>query len=317
MPTVLHESLVHMFRTSPTFAVDVLATALHVSVPAHDRATVTSADLSELLSVEFRADAVVELWARVAHGKERRVLAIVTESQLAIDEDKKFTWPAYAAQARSRFRCPAYVLAVTLDAGVAAWAAEPVEVSPGCGSWRPLVFGPAAIPRVTDPTFAHTHPELAVLSVLAHANTAGDEGEAIVRAVPAALGALDAASGRAYLLLMRSELRPALRQLLEAMMIEKTPFGELEVPEWLWKAEEAATKKGKAEGKAEGKVEGKAEALLTVLAVRGIAVSKEREAEVMACTNAATLTRWLRAAGVAKTEGEVFGAAKRKAAKAR
>ena len=134
MPTVLHESLVHMFRTSPTFAVDVLATALHVPLPAHDRATVNSADLSELLAVEFRADALVELWARAADGKERRVLTIVTESQLATDEDKKFTWPAYAAQARSRFRCPAYVLAVTLDAGVAARAALPVEVSPGCGS---------------------------------------------------------------------------------------------------------------------------------------------------------------------------------------
>ena len=171
------------------------------------------------------------------------------------------------------------------------------------------MFGPDAIPKVTDPSFAHTHPELAVLSVLARANTSGDEGVAIVRAVPAALGALEASTGRAYLLLMRSELRPALRRLLEAMMIEKTPFGELEVPEWLWKAEEAATKKGKAEGKAE--------ALLTVLAVRGIAVSKEREAEVMACANAATLTRWLRTAVTAKAEGDVFGAPKRKAAKAR
>jgi len=310
MPTVLHESLVQMFRASPTFAVDVLATALRVSVPAHDRVTVTSADLSELLAVEFRADTVIELWARTAGGKERRVLAIVTESQIAIDDDKKFTWPAYAAQARSRFRCPAYVLVVTLDTAVGGWASSPIKVSPGCGTWRPLVFGPEAIPRVTDPVFAHAHPELAVLSVLAHANLSATEGEAIVRAVPAALGALDASTGRAYLLLMRSELRPALRQLLEALMIEKTPFGELEVPEWLWKAENAARSKGMAEGEARGKAEGKAEALLTVLAARGVTVSKEREAEVRACTHAVTLTRWLRAAVTAKSEAGVFGAAK-------
>ena len=61
-------------------------------------------------------------------------------------------------------------------------------------------------------------------------------------------------------------------------MVEKTPFGELEVPEWLRKAESAARNAGKAEGKAEGNVEGRAEALLTVLAARGITVSRERPA---------------------------------------
>lgn len=309
MPTLLHESLVNMFRMSPEFAADVLATALGVSIPAHDRAAVTSADLSELLSVEFRADVVVELWARGADGKERRVLAIITESQLAIDADKLYTWPAYAALARARFRCPAYVLAVTLDPAVAQWASQAVEVSPGLGSWRPLVFGPGAIPQVTDPGFAHTHPEMAVLSALAHANDAGEAGEAIVRAVPAALGALDAASGRAYVLLLRAALRPALRKLLEALMMEKTPLGEFEVPEWLWKAEKAATKKGRAEGHAE--------ALLTVLAARNISLDKAREAEVMACHNQATLTRWLRAAVTAKTAADVFGPPKRKAVKPR
>ena len=316
MPTLLHESLVHMFRMSPAFAADVLATALGVAVPAYDRAAVTSADLTALLSVEFRADVVVELWARDADGKERRVLAIVTESQLAVDDDKTFTWPAYATQARARLRCPAYVLVVAVDPAVAAWAAQPIEVSPGLGTWRPLVFGPRAIPRVTDPTFAHTHPELTVLSALAHAAGEGDEGEAIVRAVPAAMAALDAESGRAYLLLLRSALRSTLRRLLEALMIEKTPFGEFEVPEWLLKAENAAKKKGLAEGLAEGRVAGRteglavgqAEALLTVLAVRGIALDAEREAAVRACKDAATLTRWLRAAATATTAAAVFDA---------
>jgi len=140
-------------------------------------------------------------------------------------------------------------------------------------------------------------------------NNAGEAGEAIVRAVPAALGALDAASGRAYVLLLRAALRPALRKLLEALMIEKTPLGESEVPEWLWKAEKAATTKGRAEGHAE--------ALLTVLAARNISLHKAREAEVMACRSQATLTRSIRAAVTAKTAADVFGPPKRKAAKAR
>jgi len=313
MPSISHESLVNMFRMSPAFAVDVLATALGVDVPAHDRATVTEADLSELVPVEHRADLVIELWALGPDGRERRVLVIVAEPQLAVDVDKEFSWPVYAAAARAKFRCPAYVLVIALDAAVAAWAAQPLVVSPGRGSWRPLVFGPSAIPEVTEPAFARVHPELAVLSALAHANRADAPGESIVRAIPAALGALDVESGRAYLLLLRRELRPALRKILEALMVEKTPFGELEVPEWLWKAERAATKQGLAKGRAEGR----AEALLTVLAARGIAVSEAREAEVRACTDDATLTRWLTAAVTAKKASEVFGAAKRKAAKAR
>ncbi len=165
--------------------------------------------------------------------------------------------------------------------------------------------------------FAHAHPELAVISALAHANTAGATGEAIVRTVPAALAALDADYGKAYLLLLRRELRPALRKTLEALLVEKTPFGELEVPEWLWKAERAATKQGLAKGLAKGRAEGRAEALLTVLAARGIAVSAARAAEVRACADDATLTRWLTAAVTAKKASEVFGAAKRKTAKAR
>lgn len=66
----------------------------------------------------------------------------------------------------------------------------------------------------------------------------------MVRTVPAALWALDAELGRAYLLLLRQVLKPALRALLEAMMVEKTPLGEFEVPEWLAKAEAAAKRRG-------------------------------------------------------------------------
>jgi hypothetical protein len=52
-----------------------------------------------------------------------------------------------------------------------------------------------------------------------------------------------------------------------------------------------------ARGKAEGKVEGKAEAMLAVLEGRGLVVTAAQRKRVLACTNAAQLDAWLRAAG--------------------
>jgi hypothetical protein len=55
--------------------------------------------------------------------------------------------------------------------------------------------------------------------------------------------------------------------------------------------------RGRREGKAEGKVEGKAEAMLAVLEGRGLVVTAAQRKHVLACTNAAQLDAWLRAAG--------------------
>jgi hypothetical protein len=63
---------------------------------------------------------------------------------------------------------------------------------------------------------------------------------------------------------------------------------------------------GKVEGKAEGKAEGVREALLAVLAARGLAVSETDRARVEACSDAATLGRWLTRAARATATTEVF-----------
>ncbi|MFO0755097.1 MAG: Uma2 family endonuclease [Byssovorax sp.] len=53
---------------------------------------------------------------------------------------------------------------------------------------------------------------------------------------------------------------------------------------------------GKIEGKAEGKIEGKIEAILQVLAVRGLAVSKDVEQQIRAERRAEVVDRWLASA---------------------
>jgi predicted transposase/invertase (TIGR01784 family) len=50
------------------------------------------------------------------------------------------------------------------------------------------------------------------------------------------------------------------------------------------------------EGEARGRSEGKAAAVLLVLETRGLAISEEQCAAILACSDASTLDRWLRAA---------------------
>ena len=60
-------------------------------------------------------------------------------------------------------------------------------------------------------------------------------------------------------------------------------------------------------GRDEGKAEGKAEDLLKILARRGVVVSDEQRARILACRDLPTLDRWLDLAfGVASTQ-EMLG----------
>ncbi|WP_437544970.1 hypothetical protein WME97_37730 [Sorangium sp. So ce367] len=56
------------------------------------------------------------------------------------------------------------------DVGVAAWAAENIDLGLGLGHVEPLVLGPAVVPEITDPAEAEKDAELAVLSAVAHGN---------------------------------------------------------------------------------------------------------------------------------------------------
>ncbi|WP_242516268.1 hypothetical protein [Sorangium cellulosum] len=71
---------------------------------------------------------------------------------------------------RARKRIGTIVLVVAPDAGVAAWAAESIDLGLGRGHVEPLELGPAVVPEITDPADAEKETELAVLSAVAHGN---------------------------------------------------------------------------------------------------------------------------------------------------
>jgi hypothetical protein len=69
---------------------------------------------------------------------------------------------------------------------------------------------------------------------------------------------------------------------------------------------EQLIQRGRLEGEARGKAEGKAEGVLAILEARGLAVSADQRARILASKDLAELDRWLRRAVSAESIGELF-----------
>ncbi|WP_437634676.1 hypothetical protein [Sorangium sp. So ce854] len=308
MPTLEHNALVEMFREHPELAPRLLATLLHVEVPPHASVAVVESSLDQLIPVEYRADLVLEL----RDERDALVLAIVLEVQRDVDPDKKFSWPAYVAVVRARKRVGTIVLVVAPDAGVAAWAAETIDLGLGRGHVAPLVLGPAVVPEITDPADAERETELAVLSAVAHGN--GPSGLTVVQAALAGLGRLDQAHAMVYFQVIWNGLREPMRQALEALVMERQIEGEATIPPSLQRlidrgireGELKGMREGRLEGVREGKLEGKRDTLLRLLARAGIVLGEDESARIQACTDVATLDRWIENVLGAKTATEVL-----------
>ncbi len=115
-----HEGLLLLFRNRPSLAPELLRDALGVPLPVYSEARVESAQLTEVVPTEYRADLVV----RLVEGQT--FFAIVVEVQLSRDEGKGMTWPLYLASLRARVGCPTALLVVSPDAALARWCAQPI-----------------------------------------------------------------------------------------------------------------------------------------------------------------------------------------------
>jgi hypothetical protein len=290
MPSYEHEGLIRLFRNRPELAPELLRDALHVELPAYSEARVESADLTDLEPAERHADLVVLL----VDGKP--VLGIVLEVQLSPDPKKRRSWPAYVVGLRARLDCPACVLVVTVTEAMARWSREPIELGPG-NVFRALVVGPASVPVIDDVAAAERDPELAVLSCIAH----GHEAHAEVLGRAALLATLRLSDERQVLYsdLVFAALSEAARAALEDLMAG----GTYEFQSEFAKKHQA---KGRAEGEAKGEAKGRAEALFAVLQARGLRVSDEVHARVLACTDVAQLDAWVRKAVTINSVDELF-----------
>src|SRR5204863_1359451 len=140
----------------------------------------------------------------------------VVEVQLAVNPRKRLSWPAYVTVSRAIHGCPADLLVVAPDPGVASWCAEPIGIGVPGFVLRPPVLRRTAVPVVTDLGEAARRPELGVLSVLAHGET--EQGATIAAMVLPAIRGLDDDKARLYYDLVYNSLNDAARRALEEKM---------------------------------------------------------------------------------------------------
>ena len=308
---MLHEGLLLLFRNRPTLAPELLRDVLGLALPAYSEARVESAQLTEVVPTEYRADVVVLL----LEGKP--LFAIVVEVQLSRDEDKRMTWPLYLASLRARVGCPTALLVVAPEASVARWCAQPIEMGHPGFVLRPLVTGPDAIPVIIDEQAAREDPELAVLSAMAHGQR--EVGQSIAQAVLSAVVGLEAERVRLYVDLTLSALNEVARAALEALMQSgnyeyQSEFARKYVAqgreegrqEGREEGREAGREEGREAGRQEGRQEGEMEALFEVLDARGLQVDEESRQRIQACTEPAQLKLWLRKAVTVVSVQELF-----------
>jgi hypothetical protein len=301
-----HETLLGLFKNRPSLAAEILAEVLDVSLPAYTEARIASVDLTEIQPAEYRADVVVLL----LHGSTP-VLVVIVEVQLAIDPQKRFSWPAYAMVSRAVHGCPAALLVIAPDPVVAGWCAEPIETGIPDFILRPPVLRRADVPVVTDPGEAIRRPELGVLSAMAHGET--EEGATIASVVLPAVRELDDDRARFYHDLVYNSLNEAARRALEEKMKGyeyQSDFAKKYVAQGRAEGLTEGLTKGLTEGLTKGRTEGRtdeaARALLTVLRVRGIAVPDAVRERILAQKDPDRLERWLEKAAVAASVAAVL-----------
>jgi hypothetical protein len=303
MASMQHEGLLLLFRNRPALAPELLRDALGLSLPPWTEARVESAELTEVVPTEYRADLVVLL----LEGKP--CFAIVVEVQLSRDEDKRKSWPLYLTSLRSRVGCPTALLVVAPDAAVARWCAQPIELGHPGFVLQPLVTGPKTIPVILDKEAAREDPELAVLSAMAHGHE--EVGASIAQTVLAAVGGLDTERVRLYVDLAMSSLSEAARSALEELMQRGTyeyqsEFARKYVAQGREEGREEGLQRGREEGREEGLHEGERAALFEVLDARGLRVEEGTRQRILACVELAQLKLWLRKAVSVRSAQELF-----------
>lgn len=213
MPSAAHETLIELFRDQPALGPAVLQAATRIALPPGARARAAEAQFSDLSLPEYHADLVLRI-----EGSDGRLLhLLVIEAQLEPNADKRFSWPLYVVGQRARLRCPVTLMIVTLTRTMARWCARRIPLDLVGNGFEPLVIGPEAIPRVTDPADGRAFPALAVLSAVAHGKEPG--AEHIATAAFAGCDTLDRDRGALYADFIHAHLSQTAQLALEALML--------------------------------------------------------------------------------------------------
>jgi len=276
--------LVELFRNRGELAPALLRICANLELD-HDGVAQASIDLSQVVSTEYRADAVIEL----SGGEGQKVGAVIVEVQLRDDADKPWTWPVYVAALRAKLRCAVFLLVLAPEHRVADKVRASIALGHPGFQLTPLVIEFADLPRIVDPDDARQLPELAVLAAMAH-----PEVDVAVAAIEAN-EPLPEDQKQLYLDVILARLPALVRTALEAHMRG-----------YEYQSEFARTyyNQGRSEGRSEGREEGLCSAVVKLAHARGDAISAEEQAAIGALRGEAVLTELIGALAQARNPAE-------------
>ncbi len=254
MPSIVHESLVDLFRGCPSLASDILTDLGKLAPEESQKSHLTAAEFSDIKADEYRADAVIRIGridADTDSSESDPSDIVIVEVQLARDGKKRRSWPVYVTGARARYHCPATLLVLALDVGVANWCAHSIILDRNGSCINPVVIGPSQIPRITTVAQARKQPELAILSAVAHGK--GSEAAEVALAGLAACDGLDTDRATRYSDFILSMLGPAAWRAMERLMSTQSYQFQ---SEFARKYAEKGRKEGHEAGRKEGRKEG-------------------------------------------------------------
>jgi hypothetical protein len=281
MPSSQHEAFVQVVENQPVVVAELIRDVLGVKVPEYRLARVESSNANDFTHVERHADATVVLSGA---GKDVPELGVIVEVQLSEDKDKRWSWPHYLINLRTRLKIPVMLLVLCTHPKTGEWCSGPIELGPG---WRlpPFVVGPDQIPKITGFADAGATVELAVLSALTHAED--PDVTDVVKALPAILATADQDTALQYAEIVGTVLRGSALDLWEAIMGARTFEFQSRYARRL-RAEAAATM------------------LIKVLRARGIDVPDDIRARITECTDLDQLDSWAERAATATSVNDLF-----------
>lgn len=293
MPGPMHETEAEMFRRKPSLTAVLLA-RLGIVAPPHARVEGGSADLTEVVPADYRADAVTIY----RDTSEQAVQVVIVEIQNSTDLDKAYTWPQYLTSAHARWRCPATLLVVCPDPKIARWAARQIDIDRLGPMFVPIVIGPDQLPPDVAASSDNPVPEgvaleTAVLAVLLHAGGPGSDlaqrtllevltnrPDELVGTIEMVLAALPSDDMRHLEDLMTASSLPRYRPAIGHEYYNK----------------------GHAAGQAQGELDG----LRRVLRARGLHPTPDQQARMDSETDLEKIGCWIDRAVVATTITEVL-----------
>jgi hypothetical protein len=288
--------LVELLARSPQLLPPLLGDRLDAAIALHAAADLRPPDLcircgqstATQLPVLF-ADLGLELHQPHAPDPHRPTIALTVEIQLTLDDDKPYSWIPYLGAQYHRLHVPAYLLVVTNDPTIAAWAAGPFRA--GHLTLTPWVLGPDDVPAITTLDQARKSLDMALFSGIVHGR------EPI--AVPIGLvlrQALDEAPddvGLYYWDAFLASLTDTVRKELDMLLPTFQPRSD-------WSKEIFA--KGLAEGRAKARIED----TLFLLAARGFSVDAKLRRRITRCTDLVVLDSWFQRAATAQSLDAIF-----------